>query len=176
MRRVYCSPVVPSSHVSVAFTRTKPRPSYLFELSSDIDRKQSGGHWVIAAGPPRTIRWVFEAAMKPPVPKRSRIDGTPVRLYRIPPQPAGGYYGGHFVVTWRFQGAEYHVSLHGYHNASRAKEIARGLIGQMRDCRPGGGSGAARSCRLVFEAGAPLRSAGRAPHTPGGRATAGMPW
>lgn len=158
MRRVYCPPVVPSSYVSVDFTRTEPRQSYLFELVSDIDRKESGGHWVIAAGPPRTLRWVFEAAVKP-VPKRSRLDGTPVRLYRIEPQPVGGYYGGHFVVAWRFEGAEYHVSLHGYHNASRAKEIAKGLMGQMRDCRRGRGSGAAPSCRLVFEAGAPVRSA-----------------
>lgn len=150
MRRVYCPPVVPASYVSVSATRTDPPRSYLLELYSDIDRKESGGHWAIAAGPPRVMGWQLDAAVNP-MPRRGRLRGTPVRLYKMAPYPGGGYHSGHFVVAWRRGGAEYQVSLHGYHNAGRAKAIAAALIDQMTRCtseRPS----TAGSCALVFVA------------------------
>ena len=148
LQPVYCPPVVPASYVSVASARTDPKRSYTLDLYSDIDRKESGGHWIVAAGPPRVMGWQLSGGAKP-VMRRGRVGGIAVRLYTVARGEVGGYHGGHYVVAWRWDGAEYLVSLHGYPNAARAEAIASGIIDQMKRCTSSSPP-ADGACRLVF--------------------------
>ena len=51
----------------------------------------------------------------------------PIRIQRFPPYPAGGVNGGHVGAYCRCGGVVVLVSIHGYDNGGRARQMARPL-------------------------------------------------
>jgi len=78
------------------------------------------------------------------------IAGTKAVLYEIP-STLESYFSGHVVATWKFSGATYFVSVHGWENRPRVIAMAISLVRLQQRCR--GRENSRGPCRLVYRSG-----------------------
>jgi hypothetical protein len=84
-------------------------------------------HWVVAKGSPAAVRyWVLSDATNevkglPHRLKDLRMGGRLVSIYRFPPFPKGGVFGGHDAALLRSGAFVVVASIHGRHAYASAR-------------------------------------------------------
>ena len=106
-----------------------------FNTGGEDPRFPASIHWVTGVGSPTAVKkWALSTSrdeVKKPIVYLGtrRVAGVAVAIYRFPPFPAGGEYGGHTFALVRRGSLMYFASVHGYTHldASMAMAVALAL-------------------------------------------------
>jgi hypothetical protein len=106
-----------------------------FNTGGEDPRSPASIHWVTGVGTLSAVKkWALSTSrdeVKKPIVYLGtrRVAGVSVAIYRFPPFPAGGEYGGHTFAVVKRGSLEYFASVHGYMHldASMAMAVALAL-------------------------------------------------
>lgn len=131
--RFVCPPLVPVSKYRMfpglhgAFVGNEP-PAKIYALGfNGGDTGPTYWHWLAGMGTQAGVnRWVLSDAQnvvrgKPKLIQRESIDGHEVKIWRFPPHPAGGQFGGHDVAITRAGRLRAFASVHGDNTIASAR-------------------------------------------------------
>lgn len=137
---VYCPPVTPEGPFAVesAGTFGSDRSTYFIDGSSaslpGTGDPAYDGHWVLDATQPSRALLAGVKQGPPSVTRKLTLAGTPATLFLGAGPETAPASAGHAIVYWEYERVGYVASVHYDKNAQIAREIAAGLIGQMRYC------------------------------------------
>lgn len=134
--RVVCPPLVPVTAyrkfpgVSGVLTLNEP-PAKIYLLGFNAgDTGPTYWHWIAGMGTPAGInRWVLSDAQnvvrgKPKLLRVMTLHSREVKIWRFPPYPGGGQFGGHVAAITRSGPYVAIASVHGYDTADASARVA----------------------------------------------------
>ena len=148
-----CPPLIPRGSLKVMYAgpfskHREERGGYFADFASqslsalgDEHVETNGGHWHYdVAWSPAVRRLAVDVFVERPANstqasacRHLRLDGERVEACRVVPyERGGGLHGGHIAYVWAHGRASYVVSLHGYANEPRARDMTRALIAEVR--------------------------------------------